>query len=97
MANDTEANRYYLYDYFKKNCATMCRDEINQAVNGQVADALKPIPTRTSYRWHDKRLSADTLWLYFFLDFSLGHAVDEPLSAWQESFLPQKLAQHFAV
>ena len=39
-------------------------------------------------------MTAGTPWLYFFLDFALGHAVDRPLSAWEESFLPGKLAEH---
>lgn len=94
IANDTEANRYYLYDYFQKNCATMARDAIDQTVNGRVHAALETIPTAVTYRWHDRRTCADTLWLYLFLDFALGHPVDRPLSAWQECFLPGKLAEH---
>lgn len=93
-AQDTEANRYYLYDYFQKNCATMTRDTIDQTVDGRVAAALKDIPTGTTYRWHDRRCTADELWLYTFLDFVLGHPIDRQLSAWQEAFLPMRLATH---
>ncbi len=93
-ANNTDANRYYRYDYFLKNCSTMARDAIDKTVNGQVEKTLSKIPTDTTYRWHDRRLTADTLWLYFFLDYALGHGVDRPLNAWEESFLPEKLADH---
>jgi hypothetical protein len=93
-ANDTDANRYYRYDYFLKNCSTMTRDAIDTTVDGQVEKKLSTIPTDTTYRWQDRRLTADTLWLYFFLDYSLGHGVDKPLNAWQESFLPERLADH---
>ncbi len=93
-ANDTEANRYYLYDYFQKNCTTMARDAIDGVIGGRIAATLKPVTTRTTLRWHDRRLSADQLWLYIFLDYALGHPVDRPLSAWQECFLPAKLALH---
>jgi hypothetical protein len=93
-AMDTEANRYYLYDYFKKNCTTMARDQIDQCIDGRIARTLKTIPTQTTFRWQDRRLSAEQWWLYFFLDYSLGQPVDHPLSAWQESFLPEKLALH---
>ncbi len=96
IANDTDANRYYLYDYFQKNCATMARDAIDQTVNGRVREALDHVPTGTTYRWHDRRTTADTLWLYLFLDFALGHPVDGRLSAWQECFLPGELAQHLS-
>jgi hypothetical protein len=92
--NDTDANRYYRYDYFVKNCSTMARDAIDATVGGQVKKTLTQIPTTTTLRWHDRRLTADTLWLYFFLDYALGHGVDQPLNAWQESFLPEKLGDH---
>jgi hypothetical protein len=94
MLNDTDANRYYLYDYFKRNCATQCRDEINKSVSGQLESALTQVPTGTTYRWQDQRCTADCLWLYVFLDYTLGHGVDIPINAWQESFLPGKLASH---
>jgi hypothetical protein len=97
IANDTDANRYYLYDYFKKNCATMARDAIDQTIDGRLHAALENVPTATTYRWHDRRTCADTLWLYLFLDFALGHPVDRPLSAWQECFLPGKLAEHLKI
>jgi len=93
VANDTDANRWYLYDYFTKNCATMARDAIDQTVNGRVRATLEGIPTSTTYRWHDRRTTAGTLWLYLFLDFALGHPIDRPLSAWQECFLPGELAK----
>jgi hypothetical protein len=94
IANDTDANRHYLYDYFKKNCSTMARDAIDKTVDGRVHAALENIPTSTTYRWHDRRTTADTVWLYLFLDLALGQPVDRPLSAWQECFLPGKLAEH---
>jgi len=94
QAQDTEANRYYLYDYFLKNCSTMARDAIDQTIDGRIASTLHDIPTGTTYRWHDRRLTADELWLYTFLDFALGHPIDHELSEWQETFLPMKLAAH---
>jgi hypothetical protein len=97
IANDTDANRWYLYDYFQKNCATMARDAIDQTVNGRVRTALNAMPTATTYRWHDRRTTAGTLWLYLFLDFALGQPIDRPLSAWQECFLPGQLAKHLTI
>ncbi len=94
MQNDTDANRYYLYDYFQKNCSTMTRDAIDRTVDGRIHEVLSNVPTGTTLRWHDRRCTADDLWLYLFLDYALGHAVDQPLSAWSESFLPMKLAGH---
>lgn len=92
VEQDTEANRYYLYDYFQKNCATMARDALDKTVDGRIAAVLKDIRTGTTYRWHDRRLTADEPWLYTFLDYALGHPIDHELSAWEESFLPMQLA-----
>jgi hypothetical protein len=92
--NDTEANRYYLYDYFRKNCTTMARDALDQEINGRIAAGLKGMPTANTYRSQDRRTTADTLWLYVFLDCSLGHYVDRPLSAWDDCFLPGGLAKY---
>ncbi len=95
-ANDTEANRYYLYDYFRKNCTTMARDAIDDVVGGRIAATLKTIPAGTTLRWQDRRTTADELWLYIFLDFQLGHPVDRALSAQEECFLPGVLARRIA-
>jgi hypothetical protein len=93
-ANDTDANRYYLYDYFKKNCTTMARDAIDQTVGGRIATTLKRVPGSTTYRWQDRRTTAGDLWLYIFLDYVLGHDVDRPLTAYDECFLPGTLAYY---
>ncbi len=92
--NDTDANRYYLYDYFIKNCSTMTRDAIDKTVDGRVHEALAKIPTETTLRWQSLRCTADTPWLYVFLDYALGHPTDQRLSQWEESFIPLNLAKH---
>jgi hypothetical protein len=92
--NDTDANRYYLYDYFIKNCSTMTRDAIDKTVDGRVHDSLSKIPTVTTLRWQSLRCTADTPWLYVFLDYALGRPTDKPLSQWEESFIPLNLAGH---
>jgi hypothetical protein len=78
--NDTDANRYYLYDYFVKNCSTM--------------HAALTKMTSTTLRWQSLRCTADTPWLYVFLDYALGQPTDKPLSQWGECFIPMKLAEH---
>ncbi len=93
-AQDTDANRHYLYDYYVNNCSTKVRDAIDQATGGQIKPQLQSIPTGTTFRSHTSRLTADSLWLYTSLYYVLGHPVDHPLSAWEESFLPEKLSNH---
>ncbi len=91
-AQDTPANRYYLYDYYTNNCSTKVRDALDSATGGQIKAQLTNVPTGTTFRWHTSRLTADSLWLYTSLYYVLGHRVDRPISAWEESFLPEKLS-----
>jgi hypothetical protein len=93
-AQDRPGKREYLYDYYVNNCSTKVRDAIDQATGGQIKPQLAGIATGTTFRWHTSRLTADTLWLYTSLYYVLGHPVDRPLSAWEESFLPEKLSGH---
>ena len=91
LQTDTDANRFYLYDYYRNNCTTKIRDVIDQLINGQLAAASKGVPSGASYRFHTDRLDADTLWLYVALEGVLGNPVDRPIDRWQETFLPEKL------
>ncbi len=49
-AFDTEARRYYRYDYYRDNCSTRVRDAIDHALGGTLERALGGVPTTTSYR-----------------------------------------------
>ena len=95
-ANDTEATRYYEYDYYLDNCSTRVRDALDRVLGGAVAAALKGRPTGTTFRWHTLRVTANNPAMWTGLDLALGPAVDRPIDAWEESFMPQKFAAHFA-
>jgi hypothetical protein len=72
----------------------MARDAIDQSIDWRIAQALKKMPTDLTFRWQDRRTTADTLWLYVFLDDVLGHDVDRALSEWDDCFLPGELARY---
>ncbi len=90
--NDTDAARFYTYNYFNDNCSTRVRDTLDKATGGQIQAQLSPQPTGTTYRWHTRRLSRENLAWYLMLDTALGPATDRPISKWEESFLPVKFS-----
>lgn len=92
--SDTDEHRFYLYDYYRDNCSTRIRDYLDRALDGQIAGQTKHVPAGTTLRWHTDRLIQTHPLIYIFLKYALGQPVDEPISQWQEMFLPERLADH---
>jgi hypothetical protein len=91
---DTDANRDYLYDYYRDNCSTRIRDFLDRALDGQIARQTADVPTGRTLRWHTDRLIQTHPPIYAFLKYALGQPVDAPISQWEEMFLPERLADH---
>jgi hypothetical protein len=87
-------NREYLYDYFRDNCSTRVRDAFDRALGGAISGGLTGVPTGTTYRWHSLRLTAASLPTTTGLLLGLGPPTDEPIDAWEESFIPMELMRH---
>ncbi|HHW4679036.1 MAG TPA: lipoprotein N-acyltransferase Lnb domain-containing protein [Xylella sp.] len=85
----------YRYDLIAANCATMLRDSLNQATGS----TLKPQLTKQhshghTYRSEVIRLASPTPWMWLTLDLIMGPYTDQPLSRWEESFIPMRLAEN---
>ncbi|HMI85839.1 MAG TPA: DUF4105 domain-containing protein [Polyangiaceae bacterium] len=93
--NALEENKYYLFDYYRDNCATRVRDLIDGTTDGAVHAATNS-PAALSWREHTERLTADDLLVYLGLDLAMGGFIDQPISFWQEMFLPAKLQEGLA-
>jgi len=91
---DTEANRYYRYDYYRDNCSTRVRDVLDRVLEGQIRAATEDTDTGTTYRWHTARLLQSAPAAYAGIQFVVGNRGDETISAWQEMFLPLRLKEH---
>ena len=91
---DTEANRYYRYDYYRDNCSTRVRDVLDRVLGGQIRAATEGIDTGTTFRWHTARLLRSSPAGYAGIQFVVGNRGDETISAWEEMFLPIRLKQH---
>jgi hypothetical protein len=80
-------NRYYRYDYYRDNCSTRVRDAIDAATGGRLR-AASTGPASLTFRGHTERLTADDLPVYLGLDVAMGDAIDQPITEWEEMFLP---------
>jgi len=86
-------NARYRYDYFTANCATMVRDALNQAMNGHLQAQLAGRSRGHTYRSEAVRLAQPESWMWLGFDLGLGPWADQPLSRWQEAFIPMRLAE----
>ncbi|MEO5590468.1 MAG: DUF4105 domain-containing protein, partial [Gemmatimonadaceae bacterium] len=88
-------NRYYRYDYFRDNCSTRVRDALDRALGGVIRKESATVPSRTSYRFHTERLTQDDWPVFTGTLMGLGEPVDEPISAYEEMFLPVRMMDRF--
>ncbi|WP_038580689.1 DUF4105 domain-containing protein [Dyella japonica] len=86
-------NVRYEYDYYVRNCATRVRDALDKALGGTLKPQLEARPGGMTFRQQTARLMSQQAWLMLILDLGLGPYADQPLNAWQESFLPEVLQQ----
>ena len=92
--NDTDAKRFYNYNYYLDNCSTRVRDLIDAVIDGQLKAQTDTIATRDTYRSHTRRLLAQSPLEYFGIQLVLGRPADKPLSRWEEMFLPVRLMRY---
>lgn len=85
--------QYYAYDYFRNNCSTWLRDLIDQVVDGQLESQLRAEPARLNFRDHTRRMTFDRPWIHTGILLLMGSSLDQPISAWDEAFLPEDLAR----
>ncbi len=95
--NATEENRYYRYDYYLDNCSTRVRDAIDRVLGGVLATTLTDVPTpSTTWREETARVTDGDWPAFAGIHVALGRNADQPLSRWNEAFMPGRLADHLA-
>ncbi|HET7426048.1 MAG TPA: DUF4105 domain-containing protein [Gemmatimonadales bacterium] len=92
--NAEPEHRFYHYDYYRDNCSTRVRDALDRVVKGALRTQTEDVPTGTTYRFHTQRLTANDPPIFTGLLLALGDRVDEPISAWDEMFLPLEMREH---
>ena len=87
--NALPENRYYLYRHFLDNCCTRVRDVIDDATNNAISKQFQNKPVERDFRyWTAQCLKGLPLYRSVIL-YSLGPAIDQPLTRWDEQFLPE--------
>lgn len=89
--NARPENAEYLYDPFRDNCSTRVRDALDRVLGGELHDQLRAAMTDRTYRSHSLRLLEGAPAAHSGLLLVLGQPMDEPLSRWQEAFIPMEL------
>lgn len=88
-------NRNYLYHHYFDNCATRLRDAIDFALSGQLHEEEKG-PGRFTLREQTRRFTSVSPAMSALLDFMMNDSIDQPISLWQEAFLPDVLSREVA-
>jgi len=91
---DTDANRFYTYDYYRDNCSTRVRDALDTVLGGRLRETTQGVPTGVTWRWQAQRLLQAIPAAYAGMHLLLGSPSDEPIDRWQEDFLPLELMKH---
>ena len=94
--NAQDDHKFYRYDYYRDNCGTRLRDALNRVLGGRLKPALSVPGEGRTWRGETARLLASLLPLYAGIEIALGRHADDPLSKWDEEFLPEHMAAHFA-
>jgi hypothetical protein len=84
----------YRYDYYRDNCSTRIRDHLDAVLDGRIRAATAPDTTAHGYRWHTRRLLRGDPWAYAGIQLVLGNRAEEPITSWDEMFLPLRLRDH---
>jgi len=89
-------NRNYYYHHFRDNCATRIRDILDRALGGQFSARYGAAPGRFTLRQHVRRHT----WAHpledWILNFWMGRGIDQPITVWEEMFLPSEVGARIA-
>jgi hypothetical protein len=91
--NAEPQNSRYKYDYFRDNCSTRVRDAVDRVIGDQIRKATEGVMSDRTFRSESERLMAPDRLAYTGLSFILGHPTDEPISRYQEMFIPMRMRE----
>jgi len=91
--NARPENREYQYRHYLDNCCTRIRDLIDSATGGAIRKGRDEKPTGRTYRdWTRSAFEGMPIYSAVIL-YSLGPAIDRPITRWDEEFLPSVLSE----
>jgi hypothetical protein len=91
--NALPENREYAYRHYLDNCCTRIRDLLDDVLDGAISAGRDREPTGRTFRyWTDRALDGMPVMRAVIL-FSLGPAIDRPITRFDEEFLPEVLSE----
>jgi len=94
--NARPENAFYRYDYFRDNCSTRVRDVVDRALAGGLQKQVVGRSQGLSWRDEALRLASPAPWMWLGFDIGLGPAADQPMTMWEQAFVPRRLADMLA-
>jgi hypothetical protein len=89
--NARPENRYYAYRHYLDNCCTRIRDLLDEVTDGALQRQFRTEVVPRDFRyWTARSLEGLPLYRWVIL-YSLGPAIDQPITRWDEQFLPAVL------
>ena len=87
----TKKREFYRYHHFKDNCSTRVADEIDAALSGVVSKDARREMTTLSFRKLALGAIRHRPIYYVAIDVLITEGSDQPITAWQATFLPAVL------
>lgn len=88
--------RYYMYDFFRDNCATRVRDMVQNCLCHRTLSSECTVDTALSYRDILYRSTEETLlWWRLGIDMALGARCDKHCSNYEYMYSPIELMRQF--
>lgn len=83
-------NAVYRYNFFKNNCATILRDILDMALNGELFRQTEDRTAYTMREWTFLYLDRH-FWTEWGFDYVLGPSMDHPATRWETLFMPMEM------
>jgi hypothetical protein len=95
--NTRRENRYFRYQYWYKNCATIPRDYLDEALGGRVKQRFETADANgRRFRDYVRSNLAFMPFVAPSLEMIMNGNIDRPISVWEDMFLPARLRDHLA-
>ena len=95
--NAKPENRMFRYQYWFKNCATIPRDYLDEALGGKIKERFVASPAGgTKFRDYVRANLAFMPFVAPALELIMNGNIDRPISIWEDMFLPARLRDHLA-
>ena len=92
--NAAPEHRRFPYQYWYRNCATIPRDYLDEALGGAIKGRLALVDSGKAFRHYVRSNLAASPFVVPVLDILMNGNIDRPINAWEEMFLPAKLREH---